>query len=123
MIIGIINNPDLRQFIKNGKVKKATEKEARMAKSVSKKLALKKTNIKYERHMNREEAVHYFISLVSGMKNGVLQFNHGKETVVVTPAEQMSIEIKVKTHGKMQKVAFEMSWLAAESDDISISSC
>ncbi|MCG6938719.1 MAG: amphi-Trp domain-containing protein [Gammaproteobacteria bacterium] len=103
------------------KAKKATQKAVHMAESVSKKRIKNQTKIQYERHMNREEAVHYFISLITGLKKGNLQFNQGKDTVVITPAELVDVEIKAETKGKMEKVTFEMAWLANKSRDISIS--
>lgn len=101
---------------------KASEKAEHMAKSVTKKRIKKQTKLKYERHMNREEAVHYFFSLITGLKKGSMQFNQGKDTVVITPSDLVDVQIKAETKGKMEKITFEIAWLANKSRDISISS-
>ena len=72
--------------------------------------------------MNREDAVHYFLSLITGLKKGHLEFNQGKDTVVITPSELIDVEIKAEAKGKMEKVTFEMAWLTNNTRNISISS-
>ena len=104
------------------KMKKALKKEAKMASSVSGKRIKKQKKLHYERQMNREEAVHYFISLISGLKNGNLHFSQGKNAVVITPAELVDVEIKAESKGKMEKITFEMAWFANSSGDMSITS-
>lgn len=103
-------------------LRKAAEKEAKMARSVSEKMMKKQAKINYERHMTRTEAVHYFVSLILGLDNGNLQLGQGKDTIVIRPAELVDVEIKAETKGKMEKISFEMAWLAVKSSDISISS-
>jgi len=105
------------------KARKASEKAKQMAKRAAKKREKKETKIKYERRMKREEAVTYFTSLITGLEKGTIQFKQGKDTVVITPAELVNVEIKAQTKGKREKVTFEMSWHTTNAQDISISSC
>jgi amphi-Trp domain-containing protein len=104
------------------KARKASKKAKKMAKKNLKKREKKQTIIKYERQMEREDAVTYFTSLVSGLKKGAIQFKQGKDAVVITPSDLVDVEIKAQTKGRREKVMFEISWLSTKNQGISISS-
>ena len=107
---------------KEKKARKAAKKAKQMAKKNTKKREKEQTKIKYKRRMEREEAVSYFTSLISGLKKGSVQFKQGKDTVVLTPSDLVDVDIKALTKGKREKVTFEISWLTTQAQDISISS-
>jgi len=104
------------------KAKKAEEKAKAMAKSTSKKREKEHKKIKYERRMEREEAVTYFTSLIEGLEKGTVQFKQGKNTMVLNPCDLVDVTIKAETMGREEKVNFEISWLTTSAQDISISS-
>jgi amphi-Trp domain-containing protein len=93
-----------------------------MARKTSKKREKEHKKIKYERRMEREEAVTYFTSLIAGLEKGTVQFKQGKHTVALSPGDLVDVEIKAETKGCEEKVTFEISWLTTSAQDISISS-
>ena len=73
----------------------------------------KKVKISFEAKMPRTEAVSYFEAIVGGLRSGRLEFKQDGETLVLSPPEQLEVEVKAQRKGDKGKVVFEIAW----SDD------
>lgn len=101
---------------------KAAEKAKEMAQKEQKKIEKQHAKIKYDRRMQREEAVTYFTSLIAGIEKGGVQFKQANKSLVLAPSDQVDVEIKAEIKGRKEKVTFEISWVTTNAKDISISS-
>lgn len=70
----------------------------------------KKVSIGYEAAMPRTEAVSYFESLVGGFRSGRLEFKQDGESLVLSPPDQLTIEVKAQRKGDKAKIVFEIEW-------------
>jgi len=77
--------------------------------------------VTFESVMPREEAVSYFEAIVAGLKSGTLRIRQGEETVVLTPPDQLAVEVKAVRKGHKEKILFEIAWRVSSSADLTIS--
>ncbi|PRQ03319.1 hypothetical protein ENSA5_17090 [Enhygromyxa salina] len=70
----------------------------------------KKVKISYEASMPRNEAVSYFEAIVGGLRSGRLEFKQDGETLVLSPPDQLEVEVKAQRKGDKGKVVFEIEW-------------
>jgi len=70
----------------------------------------KKIKINYEAAMPRSEAVSYFEAIIGGLRSGRLEFRQEGETLVLSPPDQLEIEVKAQRKGDKAKVVFEIEW-------------
>ena len=80
-----------------------------------------KAKIKFESLMQRGEAVTYFSALVDGLRHGHLQFKQRDETVELSPAEQVQVEVRASRKGDKEKVSFELSWRTGDHAELEVS--
>jgi amphi-Trp domain-containing protein len=77
--------------------------------------------VTFESVMPREEAVSYFEAIVAGLKSGALRVRQAEETVVLTPPDQVAIEVKAVRKGQKEKILFEIAWRVSSPADLTIS--
>jgi len=77
--------------------------------------------IKYEHILPREEAVSYFEAVVSGLREGNIQFKQGEESLKLSPPDYLEVEVKAARKGAKEKVAFEISWRKDSADGFEVS--
>ena len=70
----------------------------------------KKVKIEFEATMPRGEAVSYFEAIVGGLRSGRLEFRQEGNNLVLSPPDQLSIEVKAQRKGNKGKVVFEIEW-------------
>ena len=70
----------------------------------------KKVKVGYEATMPRNEAVSYFEAIVGGLRSGRLEFRQEGDTLVLSPPDQLEIEVKAQRKGDKAKVVFEIEW-------------
>lgn len=79
----------------------------------------KKVKISYEAAMPRSEAVSYFEAIVGGLRSGRLEFRQEGDHLVLSPPDQLEIEVKAQRKGDKAKVVFEIAW-SDESNSLEI---
>ncbi|NVB43385.1 amphi-Trp domain-containing protein [Pseudenhygromyxa sp. WMMC2535] len=70
----------------------------------------KKVKVDFEASMPRAEAVSYFEAIIGGLKSGRLEFRQEGDTLVLSPPDQLEIEVKASRKGDKGKVVFEIEW-------------
>lgn len=70
----------------------------------------KKVKIAFEASMPRGEAVSYFEAIVGGLRSGRLEFRQEGNSLVLSPPDQLEIEVKAQRKGSKAKVVFEIEW-------------
>lgn len=85
------------------------------AESQEKSKSKEKVKLKFENTLPREEAVAYFQAIVDSLKSGALSFTQGMESVELSPADTVEIEVKASRKGTSEKVSFELEWDTAEA--------
>jgi amphi-Trp domain-containing protein len=70
----------------------------------------KKVKISYEAAMPRNEAVSYFEAIVGGLRSGRLEFKQDGDELVLSPPDQLQVEVKAQRKGDKAKVVFEIEW-------------
>lgn len=73
----------------------------------------KKIKIAYEASMPRNEAVSYFEAIIGGLRSGRLEFRQDEDSLVLSPPDQLEVEVKAQLKGDKARVVFEIEW----SDD------
>jgi amphi-Trp domain-containing protein len=70
-----------------------------------------KGKIKFKSKMQRDEVVHYFEAVATGLRKGRLQFRQGDDLLVLTPGEAgLKIEMKAEKKDGKERLSFELSW-------------
>ena len=67
----------------------------------------RKSKIKFDSGMSREEAVAYFEAIVNGLKKGSLVFRQNEETLELAVGDQVEVEVKASRKGDSESVRFE----------------
>ena len=70
----------------------------------------KKVKINYEATMPRDEAVSYFEAIVGGLRSGRLEFKQDGDSLILSPPDQLEIEVKAQSKGDKAKIVFEIAW-------------
>lgn len=101
----------------------AAENDAPKARSASKKKRedKAKSKISFESVLPRDEAVAYFDALLSGLRNGALNFKQSDAALELTLPPQLGVEVKAERKGRKEKVTFELSWRQPDERDLKIS--
>lgn len=81
-----------------------------------------KGKFKFDSTMRRDEAVAYFQAIVSGLKQGTIQFKHGDKALTVHPAPTLEVAVRASRKGKYQSVSFEIGWRPDQENDLEITS-
>ena len=61
-----------------------------------------------------EEVVSYFETMVEGLKQGVITFRQGPDTLELRPSPQVDMKVKAATKGRKGRLKFEVAWTALE---------
>ncbi|HLT35179.1 MAG TPA: amphi-Trp domain-containing protein [Enhygromyxa sp.] len=70
----------------------------------------RKLEIEFEATMPRGEVVSYFEAIVGGLRSGRLEFRQAGDTLILSPPENLKIEVKARQKGDKGKIAFEIEW-------------
>lgn len=79
----------------------------------------KKLKINYEATMPRDEAVSYFEAIVGGLRSGRLEFKQDGDSLILSPPDQLEIEVKAQSKGDKAKIVFEIAWSDRQALEIS----
>lgn len=96
-------------------------KAALKAKAPKEKKRPRRSRIKFQGSLSREEAVAYFEAIVAGLKKGSVQFKQGKESLEMSPPDHLEVEVRAARRGSKQAVSFELSWRGGTGSDLTIS--
>ncbi len=72
-----------------------------------------KQKVSIEQHMAYADAVAYLEALLRGFKEGRIVVERGGEAVVLTPPQNVNVEIEARRKGDKQKFSLELEWSAA----------
>ena len=72
-----------------------------------------KQKVSIEQHMAYADAVAYLEALLKGFKEGRIVVERGGESVVLTPPQNVNVEIEARRKGDKQKFSLELEWSAA----------
>lgn len=72
-----------------------------------------KQKVSIEQHMAYADAVAYLEALLKGFKEGRIVVERGGEAVVLTPPQNVNVEIEARRKGDKQKFSLELEWSAA----------
>lgn len=81
-----------------------------------------KSRVKFESTLPRAEAVAYFEAIVAGLRKGAVKFKQGEESISLSPADHVDIEVKAQRKGSKESVSFEITWRTPDDSDLTISS-
>ena len=81
-----------------------------------------KAKVSLKKKVGQEEAIAILEDILKNFKAGTMVFQNGEESVTLTLADKISLEIKAKTKKLKNKLSMELSWKTAplETDDFSI---
>ncbi|WP_319581708.1 amphi-Trp domain-containing protein [uncultured Pseudodesulfovibrio sp.] len=79
-----------------------------------------KQKISVKKVLEYKDALSYIEDLAKSFRSGTIVLESGEEHVVMKPAPQVSIKVEAKTKKDKQKIAFELSWSEAASEDLKI---
>jgi amphi-Trp domain-containing protein len=86
---------------------------------------MEKKKVALEQTKEFKAAISYLEDLVASFKKGTIVVEQGENSVILTPAPFVNIEIEAKQKGDKEKFSMELSWNTAgttEESDIMISS-
>jgi amphi-Trp domain-containing protein len=69
-----------------------------------------KKEVEFKGPMNTGELMRYLEGLLDGLKKGVICVRKGEEYVVLTPSEQMKVEIEAEEKKDKNKFSLEIAW-------------
>jgi amphi-Trp domain-containing protein len=70
----------------------------------------KKIEVSFEGQMERNAIINYLESLLEGLKNGVINIQHGAQQVTLHPKDVINLGMKVKQKEKKDTVSIELKW-------------
>lgn len=86
----------------------------------------KKNEIELKCFMNTTEVITWLESLVESFRAGRVVLTHGKQSLVLTPPEQVEVEVEARQKKGKSRFLLELSWKESEEvqspQDFSISS-
>lgn len=71
-----------------------------------------KQKVSIEQQMAYADAVAYLEALLKGFKEGRIVVERGGEAVVLTPPQNVNVEIEARRKGDKQKFSLELEWSA-----------
>ena len=69
-----------------------------------------KGKIKFEAALSRDEAVSYFEAIVTGLRNGSVEFRQDEESLVLQPGQQLEVSVMAARKGDKNRITFEIGW-------------
>lgn len=73
-----------------------------------------KDKLKIEGMVSRKQAIGRLEELLESLRNGVIHFQFGEDTLTLNPPDVLDLELKAAKKKKEQKISLELSW---ESQD------
>jgi amphi-Trp domain-containing protein len=76
---------------------------------------MEKKTIEIEETMTREQVADYFRMLANGLQNGSMELTDAAETLTLSPAGMIAVEIAAKQKKDKSKFTMEISWRCPEA--------
>ena len=70
----------------------------------------KKGAVSFVGSMSREQVLDYLQDLAAGAREGAITIEHGEEQLVLHPAEEVELAVKIRAKKDKRSLRFELCW-------------
>jgi len=79
-----------------------------------------KAKLQFESMLARDEAASYFEAIVKGLRKGSIHFHQSDDSVTLSPAEHVGVEVKASQKNGREKLTFELMWRTDRGSELTI---
>lgn len=73
-------------------------------------MSSKKTSVDFEGTLPLAEAIKHLEHLLEGLREGTVRLSRGVESISLTPAKQVDVEIEARQKDDKERLSFELKW-------------
>jgi amphi-Trp domain-containing protein len=76
--------------------------------------------LSFDGKMDRDELAAYVEALVEGIRKGSIQFRQRNESLALSPAERIAVEVTAHRKAAREKLSLEIEWRTDEPEELTI---
>lgn len=76
--------------------------------------------LSFDGKMDRDEVASYLEALVAGIRKGSIHFRQRDDSLMLSPAERIVVEVTAQKKAAREKLSFEIEWRTDEPEELTI---